>query len=178
MTRRLDARGPEGLFGHRFATPVGELLSLVDARGALKWLAFGGEASLPGRERWTPDAARNAAVERQLGEYFQRRRRDFDLELDPEGTRFQRRVWMELRKIPYGATVTYGELSTRLGDPRAVRAVGRANATNPIAIVIPCHRVIGADGGLVGYGGGLDVKRALLELEGAAPRATDQGRLF
>ena len=114
-------------------------------------------------------------AQRQLTEYFSGRRREFDLPLAPAGTEFQRAVWTALRAIPYGETISYGELARRLGRPRAARAVGTANGRNPIPIVIPCHRVVGADGSLVGYGGGLDIKRRLLELEGVRVR---QARLL
>lgn len=108
---------------------------------------------------------------RQLSEYFAGKRKAFDLPLAPEGTDFQKRVWEELTKIPYGETRSYGELAAALGNPRAARAVGMANNRNHLMIVIPCHRVIGADGSLTGFGGGLGMKRALLALEGAlAPR--------
>ena len=108
-----------------------------------------------------------ADARRQLGEYFEGKRRSFDLSLAPRGTAFQHAVWKQLRAIPYGETISYGTLARRVGNPRAARAVGHANGRNPIAIVIPCHRVIGADGGLVGYAGGLPMKRWLLEHEGA-----------
>ncbi len=104
----------------------------------------------------------------QLAEYFAGRRQDFDLPLDPRGSEFQRRVWQRLTRIPYGETTSYGAVARELGDPRASRAVGLANGSNPIPIVIPCHRVIGADGSLTGFGGGLPVKAALLELERGA----------
>lgn len=107
---------------------------------------------------------------RQLGEYFTGRRRTFDLPLAPEGTEFQRRVWHTLATIPYGQTVSYAELAARVGRPSASRAVGAANGRNPLPIVLPCHRVIGADGSLTGFGGGLPTKRFLLELEGALQR--------
>jgi len=103
----------------------------------------------------------------QLAEYFRGERQDFDLPLAPAGTDFQRRVWQRLREIRYGSTTTYGALAQELGNPNASRAVGLANGSNPIPIVIPCHRVIGANGGLTGFGGGLPTKSALLELEGA-----------
>jgi methylated-DNA-[protein]-cysteine S-methyltransferase len=106
-------------------------------------------------------------TERQLREYFAGSRRVFDVPLAPEGTEFQRAVWDALVRVPYGATTSYGELARRAGRPRAVRAVGAANGANPIAVIVPCHRVIGADGSLTGYGGGLDRKRSLLALEGA-----------
>jgi methylated-DNA-[protein]-cysteine S-methyltransferase len=107
-------------------------------------------------------------VRRQLGEYFAGRRRDFDLPLAPRGTDFERRVWEALLAIPFGETRTYAEIARAIGHPDACRAVGRANGRNPIPIVIPCHRVIGSDGSLTGFGGGLDLKRLLLEHEGAA----------
>lgn len=109
----------------------------------------------------------------QLAAYFAGRLRRFDLPLAPEGTPFQMDVWEMLRAIPYGVTWTYGQTAARLGRPKSSRAVGAANGANPIPIVLPCHRVIGADGGLTGYGGGVDRKRALLDLEGvrrAGPR--------
>jgi O-6-methylguanine DNA methyltransferase len=117
-------------------------------------------------------------LKRALERYFRGELRSFDLPLAPEGTPFQRRVWRALCRVPYGATVSYGELARRIGRPGASRAVGRANATNPISIVIPCHRVIGADGTLTGYGGGLGRKQRLLELEarGAAGKRRSRGR--
>ena len=106
----------------------------------------------------------------QLREYFSRIRHAFDLALDVRGTAFQQEVWAEIAHIPYGATTTYGEIARRIGRPGAARAVGAATGANPIPILIPCHRVIGAGGSLTGYGGGLDVKGALLRLEGILPR--------
>ncbi len=103
----------------------------------------------------------------QLKEYFAGTRKKFDVPLDVEGTDFQKRVWKELQKIPYGKTISYKILSEKLGDVKAIRAVGTANGKNPIAIIIPCHRVIGADGKLIGYAGGLYIKEKLLHLEGA-----------
>jgi len=103
----------------------------------------------------------------QLKEYFAGTRKEFDVTLDIEGTDFQKRVWNELRNIPYGKTISYKTLSEKLGDVKAIRAVGKANGQNPIAIIIPCHRVIGANGNLVGYAGGLDIKEKLLHIEGA-----------
>jgi methylated-DNA-[protein]-cysteine S-methyltransferase len=108
-----------------------------------------------------------AAVIAQLDEYFAGARRRFDLPLAPRGTPFQLKVWRELRKIPYGKTITYATLAHRAGNDAACRAVGAANGRNPLPIIVPCHRVIGADGSLTGFGGGLDAKRALLKLEGA-----------
>ncbi len=107
----------------------------------------------------------------QLDEYFRGERKQFDLPLKPAGTPFQQQVWQALRKIPYGETRTYGEIAAAIGNPRACRAVGMANHCNPIAIVIPCHRVIGTNGSLTGYAGGFDIKQKLLELEGACEPA-------
>jgi methylated-DNA-[protein]-cysteine S-methyltransferase len=119
----------------------------------------------PGPQRSTP--VLDAAV-RQLGEYFAGERRAFDLPLAPRGTGFQQRVWQALLAIPYGETCSYSDVARAIGRPAASRAVGAANGKNPIAIVVPCHRVIGASGALTGYGGGLDTKRWLLALEGGA----------
>ena len=159
----------------RFESGVGPLVATVDDEGRLVRLAFadGRVATAPGA---VENAARCAAVVAQLREYFAGSRREFDVALAPPGTPFQRRVWEELSRIPYGATISYRELARRVGNPAATRAVARANATNPIAIVVPCHRVIGSDGTLTGYGGGLDRKRYLLALEGAA--AAPQQELF
>ena len=116
---------------------------------------------------WTQDdgAAPFAEARRQLGEYFAGRRTTFDLPLAPVGTAFQRRVWEELRHIPHGETVSYGELARRIGSPTSCRAVGMANGRNPFSIIVPCHRVVGANGKLVGYAGGMPRKEALLRLE-------------
>jgi len=103
----------------------------------------------------------------QLDEYFNGKRQKFTIEINPSGTEFQGRVWNELTRIPYGKTISYIELAKKLGDEKAIRAVGTANGKNPIAIIIPCHRVIGADGSLVGYAGGKAIKEKLLHLEGA-----------
>ena len=147
------------------STPFGAATCRLDAEGALVELKL---APAHG-EVIQPLTATAAAVRQQLAEYFAGTRREFTLPLNPEGTEFQRRVWDELTRIPYGTTISYSELARRLGDPAAVRAVGRANGANPLWIIIPCHRVIGADGSLTGYAGGLEVKRSLLELEGALP---------
>ena len=117
--------------------------------------------------RISPDDKIVFNVFKQLKEYFNRERKEFDVSLEIIGTEFQKRVWHELTKIPYGETISYGELANRMGDKNLMRAVAAANGANPIPIIIPCHRVIGADGSLTGYGGGLDVKQKLLELEGS-----------
>lgn len=161
-------------------SPVGEL-TVVAEDGAITRIhldaakhrpsevaAFGE----PGDAREEPFAAALA----QLDAYFRGERRTFDLPLAPAGDDFAQRVWALLRKIPYGQTTTYGALARDLGDPHLAQAVGHANGHNPIAIVIPCHRVIGTDGSLVGYAGGLDRKRYLLALE--EPPAASAGRLF
>ena len=148
-------------------SPVGRLLAAVED-GALRVLEFadsGRRASVPDPS-WVPDEGGVAAIRAQLATYFAGHLRVFDIDVRPAyGTAFQRRVWDELRRIPYGETISYGELARRLGDPKAVRAVGLANGANPVAIVVPCHRVIGANGSLTGYGGGLPIKQALLALE-------------
>jgi methylated-DNA-[protein]-cysteine S-methyltransferase len=146
----------------RLESPVGTL-TLVAGDGGLRALVFDGER-WPAGARPGKSPVLTRAVE-QLEEYFEGRRRVFELPLELVGTRFQREVWQSLASIPYGTTVSYGEQARRLGRPRAARAVGAANARNPISIVLPCHRVVGSDGRLTGYGGGLDVKRALLEHE-------------
>jgi methylated-DNA-[protein]-cysteine S-methyltransferase len=166
---------------HAFhATPIGRLL-LVGERDAADGLRLTGiymeqHRGGPGVDPfWAEDAAAFAEVARQLDEYFEGSRRTFDLPLAPTGTPFQRRVWDELARIPRGTTVTYGELAARAGRPGAARAVGAAVARNPISVVVPCHRVIGADGTLTGYAGGVGRKSYLLALEGA-PGAVAPGR--
>jgi methylated-DNA-[protein]-cysteine S-methyltransferase len=115
--------------------------------------------------QWIRDDEAFAEIRDQLEEYFAGERTTFDIPMHLEGTAFQRTVWHELTQIPYGETISYGELAKRIGRPDRARAVGTANGQNPIAVIVPCHRVIGANGKLVGYGGGLDNKRRLLELE-------------
>ncbi len=162
---------------------VTELLVTVADDGALVRLAFVPAAAaieirehgVDGHEREA--AKRCAEVCHQLDQYFAGSRRSFDLEVRPDGTKFQRDVWQALQQIPYGVTTTYGEIAAQIGNPTACRAVGAANGRNPIAIVIPCHRVIGSDRSLTGYGGGLPIKEALLRLEGALPKETKQETL-
>jgi methylated-DNA-[protein]-cysteine S-methyltransferase len=117
------------------------------------------------QEHWRKDNAPFAEAIRQLRAYFQGELKNFDLPLSPEGTEFQLRVWKNLCEIPYGETISYGQLAQRIGNPKASRAVGLANGSNPIPIIIPCHRVIGSNGSLTGYGGGLSNKKMLLALE-------------
>lgn len=152
----------------RIDSPIGELTAVVSDAGIVRILFPDqslhdvGLGDLP-----DADPEEMTALESQLHEYFAGRRREFDLPLDLRGTAFQRAAWLALTTIPYGETVTYGEQADRIGRPGASRAVGAANGQNPIPIVVPCHRVIGADGSLTGFGGGLEVKRFLLELERA-----------
>jgi len=146
--------------------PIGPLTIEVNEEGALELISFRvAPATLPASESAGRNAGATQKVIAQLDEYFAGRRRDFDLPLAPRGTEFQLAVWRELQRIAFGTTISYAELARRIGNPTAVRAVGAANGANPIPIVIPCHRVIGANGSLTGYGGGLHIKRALLALE-------------
>ncbi|HET6726067.1 MAG TPA: methylated-DNA--[protein]-cysteine S-methyltransferase [Gammaproteobacteria bacterium] len=146
-------------------SPVGKLLLAADEE-ALKLISFetGRHVRRPDAD-WRQDEAPLRDTMQQLHEYFAGERRDFDLPLRPTGTAFQQSVWQALRDIPYGETESYGALAKRIGKPKAVRAVGASNGLNPLPIVLPCHRVIGANGSLTGYGGGLEVKQKLLALE-------------
>ena len=151
-------------------TPIGELL-LVGDGGALHGLYMQDGPRPKVVERgWIRAAEPFTAVREQLGQYFAGERTEFDLPLTLSGPQFERTVWDALRRIGYGETVSYGEIARRIGYPDAARAVGRANGRNPISVIVPCHRVIGADGKLTGYGGGLERKRHLLELEAGATR--------
>ena len=147
------------------ASPVGDVLVVANDEGLTR-LHFSPFDQPPGEP--TPDAPLLQRAVAQLGEYFAGERTEFDLPLAPPATAFQRRVWDELARIPYGTTTTYGEVARRLGDPLCVRAVGLANGRNPIGIVVPCHRVVGADGKLRGYAGGIERKQRLLALEDAS----------
>ena len=152
-----------------FESPIGDLL-LVGERGRLRGLHYPGSHRVgPG---WVETAGPFGDAIEQLGQYFAGERHEFELELDPRGTGFERAVWAQLLEIPYGETTSYGAVARAIGRPDRARAVGAANGRNPLPIVIPCHRVIGADGSLVGYGGGLDLKRRLLELESGAVQQT------
>jgi methylated-DNA-[protein]-cysteine S-methyltransferase len=161
------------IYVHAFPTPLSPMLTAVDDAGALVLLLFGGTEPVPARlaalGAWTPDARRCAHVADQVQEYFRGERREFELALAPRGTPFQQQVWEQLRRVPYGTTISYAALAAQVGvGAGASRAVGGANAANPIAIVVPCHRVIAANGSISGYAGGVPIKRALLRLEGAA----------
>ena len=157
-------------FYDTFATPLGDFSVALDANGSVIATVFGGLAELRGRfaaDEVVHDPARAAAARREVGEYFAGTRQHFTLKLSPSGTPFQQSVWTALQQIPFGETRSYGQLATQVGNPSASRAVGRANGTNPICLIVPCHRVIGSDGTLTGFAFGEDLKRRLLEHEGA-----------
>jgi methylated-DNA-[protein]-cysteine S-methyltransferase len=163
--RFVPAPPAEELRSSVVATPIGDVV-LVGSADVLVELDLPGDGRVrhpegrPGRD---DDALAEAAT--QLRQYFSGTRRSFDLDLAPQGTDFQTKVWAALAEIPYGTTATYGEIAAQVGNPKASRAVGMANNRNPIALIIPCHRVIGSTGKLVGYGGGLPAKEFLLNLE-------------
>ena len=148
-----------------YESPLGATLLAADERG-LRLISFS-EGKRPERpeSNWQRDPMPFEEVIRQLRAYFAGELKDFDLRLSLIGTEFQLRVWRMLQKIPYGETTSYGQMARELGSPNAARAVGLANGSNPIPIIVPCHRVIGSNGSLVGYGGGLSNKKALLALE-------------
>jgi methylated-DNA-[protein]-cysteine S-methyltransferase len=151
-----------------FATPMGRFSVAVDGSGAVAATAFGGKSALEGRLKGgslVADAGRTGAARSQVSAWFKGKRRGFTVGLAARGTPFQRRVWSALGRIPYGETRSYGDLARDLKS--SARAVGRANATNPICLIVPCHRVIGADGSLTGYAFGERTKRRLLDFEGA-----------
>jgi methylated-DNA-[protein]-cysteine S-methyltransferase len=158
-------------FYDTFATPVGDLTVALNAVGAVIATAFGGLPEL--RERFAADELihdpkRATAARKEVQEYFSGQRQVFSLKLSPSGTPFQQSVWSALQLIPYGETRSYGDLAAVLGNPGAARAIGRANATNPVCLIIPCHRVIGSDGSLTGYAFGETIKQRLLKHEKAS----------
>ena len=149
-------------------TAIGPLL-LVGGSGGLSCVGFqAGPRAMRPQPHWVRSSETFVEAAAQLAAYFSGSLRVFHLALAPQGTPFQLTVWEALRLIPYGETLSYGELARRLGHPQGARAVGLANGANPLPVIVPCHRVIGADGSLTGFGGGLPIKRALLALEGAA----------
>jgi len=156
---------PVTIYWCEVPSPVGSLL-LAGTQTHLKYVHFQcGPRALAPNPDWQAAREPFARAAAQFEEYFAGARRRFELPLDPAGTAFQLRVWRALASVPYGSVVSYGELARRIGQPQACRAVGLANGANPLPIIVPCHRVIGADGSLTGFGGGLEVKRRLLALE-------------
>ena len=147
------------------SSPIGSLLLAADATGLREITFPKNGAPVPPQPDWHEDPSAFTEPIRQLRAYFAGDLETFDLPLSPQGTPFQQTVWSELLNIPFGETISYGELAKRIGNPNASRAVGLANGSNPIPIVVPCHRVIGANGKLTGYGGGLPIKEKLLALE-------------
>jgi len=152
-------------------SPVGRLMVAGEDRETVSLIGFPeGKARIEPAADWEKDDGAFGELARQLGEYFGGTRRSFDVKLAAQGTPFQLAVLEELRRIPYGETRSYGDIAERLGKPKAVRAVGAANGRNPLPIVIPCHRVVGANGDLTGFGGGIETKRFLLSLEQSGAR--------
>ncbi len=158
-------------------SPIGTL-TLAGHGNVLTHLRMVDQTYEPNRADWSPDPGAFDDVVDQLAAYFAGELTDFDIAFDLRGTDFQRRVWEALLTIPYGETRSYGQIALQIGAPGSARAVGLANGHNPIAIVVPCHRVIGAGGSLTGYGGGLDRKRTLLDLERARARSNSHLTLF
>ena len=153
-------------------SPIGDLMLAGDG-SALSMIGFpSGKGRRDPLPDWTEDRSAFGEAQRQLDAYFAGKLRQFDIPLAPRGTGFQLAVWEALTQIPFGQTIAYRDLAIRIGNPTAVRAVGAANGANPIPIVVPCHRVIGADGSLTGFGGGIETKRWLLRHEGAMGHAT------
>lgn len=148
-----------------FDSPVGKLVIFATPKG-LAGLFFGHRVPNSDCPADDPENIHLKAAEQQLAEYFDKKRQSFDIRLDRRSTAFQESVWLQLSKIPFGETCSYGDIAKRIGNPNSVRAVGLANGSNPISIIVPCHRVIGADGSLTGFGGGLDIKHKLLTHEG------------
>jgi methylated-DNA-[protein]-cysteine S-methyltransferase len=160
-----EVENVSAVFYTTFESPVGPLLLAGDSN-ALRLVSFEtSKHSAPPQSDWKENRTAFAEVIRQLQAYFRGELREFDLPLALDGTEFQLRVWNALRSIPYGETISYAQLAERIGNPKAVRAVGLANGSNPIPIIVPCHRVIGSDGSLTGFGGGLPTKKKLLALE-------------
>lgn len=166
---------PTPLFFTVIPSPIGPLTLEASALG-LSGLYMDSHDRGPETKHRVADAGPFREVRRQLEAYFSRQLRHFDLPLDLRGTPFQLQAWAALQNIPYGETIAYSEQACRIGNPKAVRAIGLANGKNPISIIVPCHRVIGKSGKLTGYGGGLDRKCFLLDLEGPTLNATHQAR--
>jgi methylated-DNA-[protein]-cysteine S-methyltransferase len=165
-----DGLPTDGLLYTTLASPIGELLLVGDGQSLQGLYMQDGRKPMCIDAGWTRAASPFAHVQAQLCEYFEGQRVAFEIPLVMHGTTFERRVWRALQEIPYGETISYGELARRIGQPSASRAVGLANGRNPISVIVPCHRVIGANGSLTGYGGGIERKRLLLELESGQTR--------
>ncbi len=161
----------ETIYFSRMESPIGKLLVAASEQG-LRYVYFKNDGPLPQKkdEVWIESAEKVRPYEDQLQAYFRGELRDFTCKLDLVGTEFQKQCWNALLRIPYGATCSYGDIARQIGRPQAFRAVGMANHDNPIPIIVPCHRVLGANGTLTGYGGGLGTKEKLLRLEGASFR--------
>lgn len=160
------------------SSPINNLLLVANSQG-LKNIVFAdinGNFDIP--DYWLKDTHKLKEVTAQLQAYFAKELHQFNLPLAPEGTIFQQQIWNEVQKIPYGTTQAYSDIANAIGNTKAVRAIGMANATNPIPIIIPCHRVIGKNGKLVGYAGGLEKKISLLQLEGVMEEKITQFKLF
>lgn len=153
-----------------YRSPQGPMLITATPKG-LAGVYFKGQKHFPDSRPWRRDSRHPVLrrARRELGEYFAGKRTRFDVPLDPQGTAFQRKVWKAIGKVTFGRTLTYGELARRAGHPGSARAAGAATGRNPIGIIVPCHRILGANGALTGYAGGLSRKRKLLALEGALP---------
>ena len=157
----------------KYQSPIGELVLLASQAG-LVGIALDAESPTLAKYPQRTEKTRHpllTGVRKQLDEYFKGKRKKFDLKLDLRGTEFQMAAWNALAKIPYGKTASYGEQAAKIGNPKAVRAIGRANGLNPLPIVLPCHRVIGSDGSLTGYASGVEVKKALIDFEAAGGAA-------
>jgi methylated-DNA-[protein]-cysteine S-methyltransferase len=158
-----------------FPTSLGEFSVAANAEGAICFATFGGKKAFIGKGEFIHDPKAVASARKQLTEYFEGKRKKFDLTLAPQGTAFRQSVWSILRRIPLGETVTYGEIAKELGKPLAARAVGQAVGSNPLCPIIPCHRVLASGGALGGFYFGLPLKRRLLELEGCQKHGAGAG---
>ncbi len=169
QSSRISAVQTEALYEKTIVSPIGELKLIASSRGLVALQFHGGAGSkndFAGEEIIAGDHYPSLlAAERQLAEYFAGKRKKFDLPLAPRGTVFQLKAWRELSKIPYGETISYGEQARRMGDANKARPAGAANGRNPIAVIVPCHRVIGATGAMTGFGGGIRTKEWLLKHE-------------
>lgn len=153
------------MYYDEWATPLGRVLAVATDKGLAQFGLQDSKRPLEKASNWQRAPAKLAEVKRQFAEYCAGKRQEFDLRLDMHGTEFQRQVWRALQRVPYGKTASYLDIANAIKNPKAVRAVGAANGKNPVWVIVPCHRVIGKDGSLIGYGGGLPLKKRLLALE-------------